>query len=194
MSSSSKVTTASDGRSVHAYEFCVSHRAAVGNGSASAIRDSRAEGAARADRRAAGRDRDDSVPGEEGCERRGDRRRARSRRRSGARARRAVRADGVRIAERRHRGDARRHGRCDFSRRRRSELACSISPRRSWKWRLSLVVPAGSPIQTLADADQPGRRIVVYERSANEETARQTLPKATRRAGAAVRLTKRRSR
>jgi polar amino acid transport system substrate-binding protein len=45
---------------------------------------------------------------------------------------------------------------------------------------LSLLVMAGSPIQTLADADQPGRRIVVYERSANEEMVRQKLPKATR--------------
>jgi polar amino acid transport system substrate-binding protein len=45
---------------------------------------------------------------------------------------------------------------------------------------LSLLVPARSPIQTLADADQPGRRIVVYERSANEEMVRQKLPKATR--------------
>jgi polar amino acid transport system substrate-binding protein len=45
---------------------------------------------------------------------------------------------------------------------------------------LSLLVPAGSPIQTLADVDQPGRRIVVYERSANEEMVRQKLPKATR--------------
>ena len=45
---------------------------------------------------------------------------------------------------------------------------------------LSLLVPEGSPIQTLADADQPGRRIVVYERSANEEMVRQTLSKATR--------------
>ena len=45
---------------------------------------------------------------------------------------------------------------------------------------LSLLVVAGSPIQTLADADQPGRRIVVYERSANEEMVRQKLSKATR--------------
>jgi polar amino acid transport system substrate-binding protein len=45
---------------------------------------------------------------------------------------------------------------------------------------LSLLVIAGSPIQTLADADQPGRRIVVYERSANEEMVRQKLSKATR--------------
>jgi polar amino acid transport system substrate-binding protein len=45
---------------------------------------------------------------------------------------------------------------------------------------LSLLVMAGSPIQTLADVDQPGRRIVVYERSANEEMVRQKLPKATR--------------
>ena len=45
---------------------------------------------------------------------------------------------------------------------------------------LSLLVVAGSSIQTLADADQPGRRIVVYERSANEEMVRQKLSKATR--------------
>jgi len=45
---------------------------------------------------------------------------------------------------------------------------------------LTLLVMAGSPIQTLADADQPGRRIVVYERSANEEMVRQKLGKATR--------------
>ena len=45
---------------------------------------------------------------------------------------------------------------------------------------LSLLVPEGSPIETLADADQPGRRIVVYERSANEEMVRQNLSKATR--------------
>ena len=45
---------------------------------------------------------------------------------------------------------------------------------------LSLLVLAGSPIQTLADADQAGRRIVVYERSANEEMVRQKLSKATR--------------
>lgn len=45
---------------------------------------------------------------------------------------------------------------------------------------LSLLVPDGSPIRTLTDADQPGRRIVVYERSANEEMVRQKLPKAAR--------------
>ena len=45
---------------------------------------------------------------------------------------------------------------------------------------LSLLVMAASPIQTLADIDQPGRRIVVYERSANEEMVRQKLPQATR--------------
>ena len=45
---------------------------------------------------------------------------------------------------------------------------------------LALLVPAASPIQTLADADQPGRRIVVYERSANEQMVRQKLSKATR--------------
>jgi len=45
---------------------------------------------------------------------------------------------------------------------------------------LSLLVMAGSTIQTLTDADQSGRRIVVYERSANEEMVRQKLSKATR--------------
>jgi len=45
---------------------------------------------------------------------------------------------------------------------------------------LTLLVIAGSPIQSLADADQPGRKIVVYERSANEEMVRQKLSKATR--------------
>jgi polar amino acid transport system substrate-binding protein len=44
---------------------------------------------------------------------------------------------------------------------------------------ITLIVPGSSPIKTLADADQPGRRIVVYERTANEETARKALSKAT---------------
>jgi polar amino acid transport system substrate-binding protein len=44
---------------------------------------------------------------------------------------------------------------------------------------ITLVVPGDSPIRTLADADQPGRRIVVYEKTANEETARKALTKAT---------------
>jgi hypothetical protein len=44
---------------------------------------------------------------------------------------------------------------------------------------ITLVVAGDSPIKTLADADQPGRRIVVYEKSANEETARKALSKAT---------------
>lgn len=44
---------------------------------------------------------------------------------------------------------------------------------------ISLIVPGDSPIKTLADADQPGRRIVVYARTANEETARKALTKAT---------------
>ncbi len=44
---------------------------------------------------------------------------------------------------------------------------------------ITLIVLGDSPIKTLADADQPGRRIVVYERTANEETARKALPKAT---------------
>jgi polar amino acid transport system substrate-binding protein len=44
---------------------------------------------------------------------------------------------------------------------------------------ITLVVAGDSPIKTLAEADQPGRRIVVYEKSANEETARKALTKAT---------------
>lgn len=44
---------------------------------------------------------------------------------------------------------------------------------------ITLVVAGDSLIKTLADADQPGRRIVVYEKSANEETARKALSKAT---------------
>jgi polar amino acid transport system substrate-binding protein len=44
---------------------------------------------------------------------------------------------------------------------------------------ITLVVAGNSPIKTLADADQPGRRIVVYGKSANEETARKALSKAT---------------
>lgn len=44
---------------------------------------------------------------------------------------------------------------------------------------ITLIVPGDSPIKTLADADQPGRRIVVYERTANEETARKALTRAT---------------
>jgi polar amino acid transport system substrate-binding protein len=44
---------------------------------------------------------------------------------------------------------------------------------------IALIVDGSSPIKTLADADQPGRRIVVYERTANEETARKALTKAT---------------
>ena len=44
---------------------------------------------------------------------------------------------------------------------------------------ITLIVPGESPIKTLADADQPGRRIVVYEKTANEETARKALTKAT---------------
>ena len=44
---------------------------------------------------------------------------------------------------------------------------------------ITLIVPGDSPIKTLADADQTGRRIVVYEKTANEETARKALTKAT---------------
>lgn len=44
---------------------------------------------------------------------------------------------------------------------------------------VTLIVAASSPIQTLADADQAGRKIVVYEKSANEELVRKTVTKAT---------------
>lgn len=43
----------------------------------------------------------------------------------------------------------------------------------------TLIVPAGSPIQTLADADQPGRKIVAYERTAVEEMLRKNIRNAT---------------
>ena len=44
---------------------------------------------------------------------------------------------------------------------------------------VTLIVPGSSPIQTLADADQPSRRLVVYEKTANEEMVRSKLTKAT---------------
>ena len=44
---------------------------------------------------------------------------------------------------------------------------------------ITLVVAGDSPIKTLADADQPGRKIVVYEKTANEQTARKAMTKAT---------------
>jgi polar amino acid transport system substrate-binding protein len=44
---------------------------------------------------------------------------------------------------------------------------------------VTLIVAGTSPIRTLADADQPGRKIVVYERTANEEMVRKTVSKAT---------------
>jgi ABC-type amino acid transport substrate-binding protein len=40
---------------------------------------------------------------------------------------------------------------------------------------ITLIVAGDSPIKTLADADQPGRKIVVYEKTANDETARKAL-------------------
>ena len=43
----------------------------------------------------------------------------------------------------------------------------------------TLIVPASSPIQTLADADQPGRKIVAYERTAVEEILRKNIRHAT---------------
>jgi polar amino acid transport system substrate-binding protein len=44
---------------------------------------------------------------------------------------------------------------------------------------VTLIVLGSSPIQTLADADQPGRRLVVYERTANDELLRKSVTKAT---------------
>ncbi len=44
---------------------------------------------------------------------------------------------------------------------------------------VTLIVAGSSPIQSLADADQPGRKIVVYERTANDEMVRKTVSKAT---------------
>jgi polar amino acid transport system substrate-binding protein len=44
---------------------------------------------------------------------------------------------------------------------------------------MTLIVPGSSPITTLAQADQQGRRIVVYERTAVEEMLRKKMTKAT---------------
>jgi polar amino acid transport system substrate-binding protein len=44
---------------------------------------------------------------------------------------------------------------------------------------VTLIVPPGSPIKTLADADRVERRIVVYERTAVEEIMRKTIVHAT---------------
>jgi polar amino acid transport system substrate-binding protein len=44
---------------------------------------------------------------------------------------------------------------------------------------VTLIVPGASTIRTLADADQSGRRIVVYEKTANDEMVRKSLTKAT---------------
>ena len=44
---------------------------------------------------------------------------------------------------------------------------------------MTLIVPGTSPIQSHADADQEGRKIVAYERTAVEEMARRKLTKAT---------------
>ena len=44
---------------------------------------------------------------------------------------------------------------------------------------VTLIVPGASTIRTLADADQPGRRIVVYEKTANDEMVQKSLTKAT---------------
>lgn len=43
---------------------------------------------------------------------------------------------------------------------------------------MTLIVPGSSPITTLAQADQPGLRIVVYERTAVEEALRKKMTKA----------------
>ncbi|MET0632503.1 MAG: transporter substrate-binding domain-containing protein [Xanthobacteraceae bacterium] len=44
---------------------------------------------------------------------------------------------------------------------------------------MTLIVPAASPINSHADADQPGRRIVAYERTAVEEMLKRRMTKAT---------------
>lgn len=44
---------------------------------------------------------------------------------------------------------------------------------------MTLIVPGTSPIQNQADADQEGRRIVAYERTAVEEMLRKKMTKAT---------------
>ncbi len=44
---------------------------------------------------------------------------------------------------------------------------------------VTLIVPANSPIKTLADADQAGRKIVVYARTANSEMVARNVKRAT---------------
>jgi polar amino acid transport system substrate-binding protein len=44
---------------------------------------------------------------------------------------------------------------------------------------MTLIVPGSSPINSHADPDQPGRKIVAYERTAVEEMAKKKLTKAT---------------
>jgi polar amino acid transport system substrate-binding protein len=44
---------------------------------------------------------------------------------------------------------------------------------------MTLIVPGASPITTLAEADQPGRKIVAYERTAVEEMLKKKMTKAT---------------
>jgi polar amino acid transport system substrate-binding protein len=44
---------------------------------------------------------------------------------------------------------------------------------------MTLIVPAASPINSHADADQAGRRIVAYERTAVEEMLKRKMTKAT---------------
>ena len=43
---------------------------------------------------------------------------------------------------------------------------------------VTLIVPGGSSIRTLADADQPRRKLVVYEKTANEEMVRKAVTQA----------------
>ena len=52
---------------------------------------------------------------------------------------------------------------------------------------ITLVVAGDSPIKTLADADQPGRRIVVYEKSRQRGDGAEGADQGDHRAGAAVR-------
>jgi polar amino acid transport system substrate-binding protein len=44
---------------------------------------------------------------------------------------------------------------------------------------MTLIVPGASPIATLAQADQPGRKIVAYERTAVEEMLKKKMTQAT---------------
>lgn len=44
---------------------------------------------------------------------------------------------------------------------------------------MTLIVPSGSPIASQADADQPGRRVVAYERTTVEETLRKKMTRVS---------------